>query len=246
MIGNMICHITWYPYTCNPKDVLACQEKDSMFNDFCGDVQVRGEYPEFALNYFRKNGIDYSFITEEDKAILKEGTVDMYTFSYYMSNCVTTDPNVETTGGNLIGGAKNPYVKASDWGWQIDPDGLEFTLKKLSSRYPGTPLMVVENGFGAFDKVEEDGSIHDNYRIDYFREHIKSMRKASDDGVNLIGYTTWGPIDIVSAGTGQLAKRYGFVYVDRHDDGTGDFSRSTKDSYYWYKKCIESNGEDLD
>ncbi|MCD7809563.1 MAG: family 1 glycosylhydrolase [Erysipelotrichaceae bacterium] len=246
MIGNMICHITWYPYTCNPKDMLACQEKDSMFNDFCGDVQVRGEYPEFALNYFRKNGIDYSFITEEDKAILKEGTVDMYTFSYYMSNCVTTDPNVETTGGNLIGGAKNPYVKASDWGWQIDPDGLKYTLKKLSSRYPGTPLMVVENGFGAFDKVEEDGSIHDQYRIDYFKSHIKAMREACDDGVNLIAYTTWGPIDIVSAGTGQLAKRYGFVYVDRHDDGTGDFSRSTKDSYYWYKKCIESNGEDLD
>ncbi|MCD7839999.1 MAG: family 1 glycosylhydrolase [Erysipelotrichaceae bacterium] len=246
MIGNMICHITWYPYTCNPKDVLACQEKDSMFNDFCGDVQVRGEYPEFALNYFRKNDIDYSFITEEDKAILKEGTVDMYTFSYYMSNCVTTDPNVETTGGNLIGGAKNPYVKASDWGWQIDPDGLKFTLKKLSSRYPGLPLMVVENGFGAFDKVEEDGSIHDQYRIDYFKSHIKAMREACDDGVNLIAYTTWGPIDIVSAGTGQLAKRYGFVYVDRHDDGTGDFSRSTKDSYYWYKKCIESNGQDLD
>ncbi|MCD7948798.1 MAG: family 1 glycosylhydrolase [Erysipelotrichaceae bacterium] len=246
MIGNMICHITWYPYTCNPKDMLACQEKDSMFNDFCGDVQVRGEYPEFALNYFRKNGIDYSFITEEDKAILKEGTVDMYTFSYYMSNCVTTDPDVETTGGNLIGGAKNPYVKASDWGWQIDPDGLKYTLKKLSSRYPGLPLMVVENGFGAFDKVEEDGSIHDDYRIDYFRSHIKAMREACDDGVNLIAYTTWGPIDIVSAGTGQLAKRYGFVYVDRHDDGTGDFSRSTKDSYYWYKKCIESNGQDLD
>jgi 6-phospho-beta-glucosidase len=246
MIGNMICHITWYPYTCNPKDMLATQEKDSIFNDFCGDVQVRGEYPQFALSYLEKNGIDLSYITEEDKKILKEGTVDMYTFSYYMSNCVTTDPNVEVTGGNLIGGAKNPYVKASDWGWQIDPDGLEYTLKKLSSRYPGLPLMVVENGFGAFDKVEEDGSIHDQYRIDYFRSHIKAMRNAASDGVNLIAYTTWGPIDIVSAGTGQLAKRYGFVYVDRHDDGTGDFSRGKKDSFFWYKKCIESNGEDLD
>lgn len=246
MIGNMICHITWYPYTCHPKDILACQKKDSLFNDFCGDVHVRGEYPEFALNYFRKNNIDYSFITEEDKAILKEGVVDMYTFSYYMSNCVTVDPNVEVTGGNLIGGAKNPYVKASDWGWQIDPDGLKFTLKKLSSRYPNIPLMVVENGFGAFDKVEDDGSIHDQYRIDYFRSHIQAMKEACNDGVNLIAYTTWGPIDIVSAGTGQLAKRYGFIYVDRHDDGTGDFSRRTKDSYYWYKKCIESNGEDLD
>lgn len=246
MIGNMICHITWYPYTCNPKDILACQEKDSLFNDFCGDVQVRGEYPEFALNYFRKNNIDYSFITEEDKAILRAGVVDMYTFSYYMSNCVTVDPNVAVTGGNLIGGAKNPYVKASDWGWQIDPDGLKFTLRKLSSRYPGLPLMIVENGFGAFDKVEDDGSIHDQYRIEYFKSHIQAMREACDEGINLIAYTTWGPIDIVSAGTGQLAKRYGFIYVDRHDDGTGDFSRYTKDSYYWYKKCIESNGEDLD
>lgn len=246
MIGNMICHITWYPYTCNPKDILACQEKDSLFNDFCGDVQVRGEYPEFALNYFRKNNIDYSFITEEDKAILRAGVVDMYTFSYYMSNCVTVDPNVAVTGGNLIGGAKNPYVKASDWGWQIDPDGLKFTLRKLSSRYPGLPLMIVENGFGAFDKVEDDGSIHDQYRIEYFKSHIQAMREACDEGINLIAYTTWGPIDIVSAGTGQLAKRYGFIYVDRHDDGTGDFSRYTKDSYYWYKKCIESNGEGLD
>ncbi|MCD7839998.1 MAG: family 1 glycosylhydrolase [Erysipelotrichaceae bacterium] len=246
MIGNMIGHLTLYPHTCNPKDVLACQEKDSIFNDFCGDVQVRGEYPEFALDYFRKNGIDYSFITEEDKAILKEGTVDMYTFSYYMTNCVSANPDLDTSNGNLLGGVKNPYLKASDWGWQIDPDGLKYTLKQLSSRYPGLPLMVVENGFGAYDKVEEDGSIHDQYRIDYFKSHIKAMREACDDGVNLIAYTTWGPIDIVSAGTGQLAKRYGFVYVDRHDDGTGDFSRSKKDSYYWYKKCIESNGEDLD
>ena len=243
MIGNMSSHLTWYPHTCNPKDILACQEKDTMFNDFCSDVQVRGEYPEYALAYFRKNNIDYSFITEEDKKILKEGTIDMYTFSYYISNCVSVDPKVERIGGNLVGGAKNLYLKASEWGWQIDPDGLRFTLNKLSSRYPKLPIMVVENGFGAVDKVEEDGSIHDDYRIDYFRSHIQAMKEACDDGVNLIGYTSWGPIDIVSAGTGQLYKRYGFIYVDRHDDGTGDFSRSKKDSFYWYKKCIESNAE---
>ena len=246
MIGNMICHLTQYPYTCNPADVLACQEKDSILNDLCGDIQVRGAYPAYALAYLKKNGIDTSYITEEDKKILKEGTVDMYTFSYYMTNCVATAPDVEMTGGNVTGGAKNPYLPASDWGWTIDADGLKYTLKKLSSRYPDTPLMVVENGFGAFDKIAEDGKIHDDYRINYFKSHIKAMREAVDDGVDLLAYTTWGPIDIVSAGTGQLAKRYGFVYVDRHDDGTGDFSRGTKDSFYWYQKCIKSNGEDLD
>ncbi|GEA30895.1 glycoside hydrolase family 1 protein [Clostridium diolis] len=245
MIGCMICHITWYPYTCNPKDIIACQKKDSIFNDFSGDVQVRGEYPEFIFSYFREEGINYSFITDEDKKILKEGTVDMYTFSYYMSNCVSVDPNVPTVAGNLEGGAENPYLKTSDWGWQIDPDGLRYTLNKLAGRYPHLPLMIVENGFGAKDKVEEDGAIHDQYRIDYFREHIKAMKEAVEDGVNLIAYTTWGPIDIVSAGTGQLYKRYGFIYVDRHDDGTGDFSRKEKDSFYWYKKVIDTNGEDL-
>ena len=143
----------------------------------------------------------------------------------------------------MMGGAKNPFLKASDWGWQIDPDGLRYTLNLLQNRYPNTPLMVVENGFGAFDKVEEDGSIHDEYRISYFREHIKAMKEAVKDGVNLIGYTTWGPIDLVSAGTGQYAKRYGFIYVDKHDDGSGNFARSRKDSFFWYKKVCESNGE---
>lgn len=246
MIGNMIAHETTYPLTPNPKDVLACLDVDDLHNNLCGDVQVRGEYPSFAWRYFKENGIDTSFITEEDKKILKEGTVDMYTFSYYMTNCVTVDPNAEKTSGNMSLGAKNPYLKASDWGWQIDPDGLRYTLNVLHGRYPDTPLMVVENGFGAFDTVEEDGSIHDDYRINYFRPHIEAMREAIEDGVPLIGYTTWGPIDLVSAGTGQFAKRYGFIYVDKHDDGTGDFARSRKDSFYWYKKVIASNGEDLD
>ena len=145
----------------------------------------------------------------------------------------------------MVKNAKNPYLKASDWGWQIDPDGLRYTLNLIHDRYPKMPLMVVENGFGAFDKVEEDGSIHDPYRIAYFREHIRAMGEAIEDGVPLVGYTTWGPIDLVSAGTGQYAKRYGFIYVDRHDDGTGDFSRSRKDSFFWYKKVIGSDGEDL-
>ena len=177
---------------------------------------------------------------------MRAGVVDFYTFSYYMSNCVTVDANADKINDSMIGGAKNPYLKASDWGWQIDPDGLRWTLNKLASRYPDTPIMVVENGFGAFDKVEADGAIHDDYRISYFREHIRAMGEAVDDGVPLIGYTTWGPIDLVSAGTGQYAKRYGFIYVNRHDDGTGDFSRSRKDSFFWYKKVIASNGADLE
>ena len=246
MIGNMIAFTALYPLTCDPKDMLECQWIDHWKNDFCGDVQVRGEYPNYMLKWFERNNIDYSFITEEDKKILKEGTIDFYTFSYYMSNCTTTHKDAETSGGNLSAGYKNPYLKASDWGWQIDPDGLRWSLTKLADRYPHLPLMVVENGFGAFDKVEEDGSIHDQYRIDYFKGHIKAMKEAIElDGTPLIGYTTWGPIDLVSAGTGQYAKRYGFIYVDRHDDGTGDFSRSKKDSFYWYKKVCESNGEEF-
>ena len=162
MIGNMIAHVTVYPLTPNPKDILACYDEDNLKNNLCGDVQVRGEYPDFAYRFFKENGIDYSYITEEDKKILKEGTVDFYTFSYYQSNCITVDENAETSSGNMTKGAKNPYLKASDWGWQIDPDGLRYTLNKLHDRYPKTPLMVVENGFGAFDVKEEDGSIHDD------------------------------------------------------------------------------------
>lgn len=244
MIGNMIAHSTIYPLTSNPKDILAAQQRDDILNNLCGDVQVRGEYPDFAYRYFKDNGIDCSFITEEDKKIIKEGTVDFYTFSYYASNCITVDENAETTAGNMMKGVKNPYLKASDWGWQIDPDGLRYTLNKLHGRYPHTPLMIVENGLGAFDTVTEDGKIHDDYRIDYYRPHIEAMKEAIADGVPLIGYTTWGCIDLVSAGTGQYAKRYGFVYVDRHDDGTGDFSRSKKDSFDYYKHVIETNGEE--
>ena len=249
MIGLMIAHMSFYPLTCKPEDELLCQKVDNMFNNLCGDVQVRGEYPAYTKNLYKSFGVtDTSFLdNEEDAKILKEGVVDMYTFSYYMTNCVSSDGSGEVSFGNLIGGAKNPYLKASPWGWQIDPTGLRYTLNKLAGRYPHTPLMVVENGLGMIDKKEEDGSVHDDYRIDYLRDHVKAMKAAvEEDGVNLIGYTTWGCIDLVSAGTGEMYKRYGFIYVDRNDDGTGDFSRSRKDSFYWYKKVCESNGEDLD
>lgn len=244
-IGCMLCNIPWYPLTPNPVDVIATQTKDQMFNYYCGDVMVRGEYPTFVLNYFKENNIDASFITEEDKKILKEGVVDLYTFSYYMSNCVTTDPNVEIVGGNIVGGAKNPFLDISSWGWQIDPLGIKYILNNLHDRYPNVPIMIVENGFGGIDKLEEDGSIHDPYRVDYLRQHIEVMRECASEGIPLIGYTVWGPIDLVSVSTGEMKKRYGFIHVDRYDDGTGDFTRRRKDSFYWFKKVIESNGEDI-
>ena len=161
-IGNMICHITWYPLTPNPKDILETQRRDSLCNDLCGDVQIRGAYHYFAKKFYQDTGIDTAFMdNEDDKKILREGVVDFYTFSYYISNCVTVSDDTEQVKGNMMGGAKNPYLKASDWSRQIDPDGLRWTSNKIVSRYPGTPIMVVENGFGAFDKVETDGSIHD-------------------------------------------------------------------------------------
>lgn len=184
-------------------------------------------------------------ITEQDVKDLKEGTVDIYTFSYYMSTIVTTHKVDEKVGGNFSAGAKNPYLTYSDWGWALDPDGLTYYLEMIYDRYH-KPLMVVENGLGAFDKVEEDGSIHDPYRIEYFREHIKAMDTAIENGVDLIGFTPWGCIDLVSAGTGEMRKRYGFIYVDKHDDGTGTMKRSKKDSFAWYKKVIASNGKDID
>ena len=182
-----------------------------------------------------------------DEAILAEGAVDYLGFSYYMSNAVRSDVAVESDGisGGNAHTVPNPYVKASDWGWQIDPKGLRYSLIELYDRYR-KPLMVVENGMGAKDVVEADGSIHDPYRIDYLRAHVEEMIKAvTYDGVDLMGYTPWGCIDCVSFTTGQYSKRYGFIYVNKHDDGTGDMSRSRKKSFNWYKEVIASNGENL-
>lgn len=242
-IGDMNIFATSYPLTPDPDDVVENQQHMNIFNWFCSDVQVRGEYPYYAARYFKENGIRLA-MQPEDAAILKEGVVDFYTFSYYMSNCITVQEGAESAGGNIIGGCGNPYLKESDWGWQIDPKGLRYSLNEIYARY-GLPMMVVENGLGAYDKVEADGSIHDGYRIDYLRAHIEQMKKAVKDGVDLLGYTPWGCIDLVSASTGEMEKRYGFIYVDKHDDGTGTLARSRKDSFFWYKKVIESNGEDL-
>ncbi|MDW2797785.1 glycoside hydrolase family 1 protein [Clostridium boliviensis] len=243
-IGCMICHITTYPMTCNPDDILEAQKRNQILNQFCGDVQVRGEYPRFMDRYFKENGLVIK-MEPGDLEIIKEGCVDYYTFSYYMSNCASADPELEKTSGNLMGGAKNPYLESSDWGWQIDPKGLRYTLIELYGRYQ-IPLMVVENGLGAYDKKEEDGSIQDDYRISYLKKHIEQMREAVADGVDLMGYTPWGCIDLVSASTGEMAKRYGFIYVEKYDDGTGDLTRKKKKSFDWYKKVIETNGEVLE
>ena len=243
-IGCMLGGAITYPHTCDPKDVLLNQQTMEENFWYCGDVQCFGAYPPFAKRIWKEHNIIDLDITEEDLKVLKEGVVDMFTYSYYMTNNVTTHETEDTVQGNFAAGIRNPYLTYSDWGWALDPLGLQYSLEKIYDRYR-IPLMVVENGLGAYDTVEEDGSIHDDYRIDYFKGHIHAMKESIEDGVPLIGYTTWGPIDLVSAGTGQYAKRYGFIYVDRHDDGTGDFSRSKKDSFYWYKKVCESNGEEI-
>ncbi len=168
--------------------------------------------------------------------------VDFYTLSYYMSNCITTHKDAAQSNGNIASGYKNPYLKASDWGWQIDPMGLRYSLNEIYDRYH---IPVMENGLGAKDVLEPDGSVHDSYRINYLREHIIQMAETVKDGVDLMGYTPWGCIDLVSASTGEMAKRYGFIYVDKYDDGTGNLSCRRKDSFFWYKKVIETNGEEL-
>ena len=229
-----------YPETCNPQDVLASVKADEM-NFFYTDVQIRGEYPAYMDSFFEENGIVID-VQEGDRDILREGTVDFLSFSYYMSMVV--GESKEETGGNLFGSIKNPYLKASDWGWQIDPVGLRITMKKMYQRYQ-VPLFIVENGLGAEDVVTEDKRIHDAYRIDYLRDHIEQIGLAIQEGVEVMGYTPWGCIDLVSASTSEMSKRYGFIYVDLDDDGKGTLERIRKDSFYWYQKVIATNGEEL-
>ncbi len=245
-IGCMILGITIYPLTPDPSDVIAMMEKDRETLLFA-DVHARGKYPEYIKKYWKSQGIQIN-ITPEDEEILKN-TVDFISFSYYSSTCATTHPELSTpTGGNLIKGYKNPYVKASEWGWQIDPQGLRYTLNKLYDRYQ-LPLFIVENGLGAKDELItlENGekTVNDDYRIAYLREHLKEAAKAIEDGVELMGYTSWGFIDIVSASTAEMAKRYGYIYVDRNDDGTGTLERYRKKSFYWYQDVIQTNGQSL-
>ncbi|AIQ57352.1 glycoside hydrolase family 1 protein [Paenibacillus borealis] len=241
-IGCMLARMESYANTCNPADVRKRQQEDQM-NLFFTDVHARGKYPRYMDRYFAENNIVIAREPGDDE-ILAANTVDFISFSYYMTLTVSAGPEGEATAGNLLGGIKNPYLKASDWGWQIDPVGLRITLNNLYDRYQ-KPLFIVENGLGAFDKVEADGAVHDHYRIDYLREHIKEMKEAVKDGVELMGYTAWGPIDLVSMSTSEMSKRYGFIYVDLDDTGSGTLNRSKKDSFAWYKQVISSNGEIL-
>ena len=245
-IGCMCAWVPFYPYSCDPNDVMTAAE--CMHERFYfSDVQIRGHYPAFAKREWMRKG--YHIHPEpKDEEILAAGKVDYMGFSYYMSNAVKADA-LKDTGASLDGSSpnsvSNPYVNKSDWGWQIDPVGLRYALVTLYERYE-IPLFIVENGFGAIDTLEKDGSCHDPYRVDYLKAHIEQIKKAVDeDGVELMGYTPWGCIDLVSFTNGEIKKRYGFIYVDKNDDGTGTEKRFKKDSFFWFQKVIKTNGEEL-
>ncbi|MDV5138649.1 6-phospho-beta-glucosidase [Chimaeribacter arupi] len=243
-IGCMLACVPVYPYSCHPDDMIYSVE--AMRERFLfTDVQVRGYYPSYILKEWERRGFTIQ-MEPGDEQTLREGCTDYIGLSYYMSNAVSTQISSESQSiVSFPGSVPNPHVKASDWGWQIDPVGLRYSLNLLYERYQ-KPLFIVENGFGAIDKPEADGSINDDYRIAYLKSHIEQMMKAvTEDGVELMGYTPWGCIDCVSFTTGQYSKRYGFIYVDKHDDGTGTLARSRKASFDWYKQVIASNGDTL-
>ncbi len=245
-IGCMVLSMPTYPLTPHPDDVIMALQNDHK-NQFFGDVHARGYYPSYMKRLFKENGITIHF-EPGDQENLKH-TVDFVSFSYYMSICETSDPEKQIKGeGNLFGGVPNPYLKASEWGWQIDPQGLRYVLNVFYDRYQ-KPLFIVENGLGAVDQLITDDkgekTVLDDYRIDYLKQHLIQVAEAIEDGVELMGYTTWGCIDIVSASTAEMKKRYGFIYVDRNDDGSGTMERYRKKSFHWYKNVIESNGQSL-
>ncbi|WP_433707044.1 6-phospho-beta-glucosidase [Paenibacillus illinoisensis] len=240
-IGCMLAAGMVYPYTSNPEDVWKAMEQDRE-SFFFIDVQSKGTYPGYTKRFFRENGIHIE-MQPEDAELLKQNTVDYIGFSYYASRCTSTDPEIlkDSTEGNVFGSVKNPYLDASEWGWTIDPKGLRITCNQLHDRY-GKPLFIVENGLGATDVLLDNDTVEDDYRIDYLDRHFAEMAEAIQDGVEIIGYTSWGPIDLVSAGTGEMKKRYGYIYVDRNNDGTGSLRRVKKKSFHWYKDVIATRG----
>jgi len=241
-IGNMLLGGLMYPLTCRPEDVLEALQENRAWQ-FFGDVQCRGAYPGYMLRFFRDSGIQID-ITDADRDALKS-TVDFISFSYYMTGCVTTDEELnQQARGNILSMVPNPHLASSEWGWQIDPVGLRTLLNVLWDRYQ-KPLFIVENGLGAKDKPDADGVVQDDYRISYLNDHLVQVREAIDDGVEVMGYTSWGPIDLVSASKAELSKRYGFIYVDRDDSGKGTLARSRKKSFYWYKEVIATKGASL-
>lgn len=241
-MGCMLTKLTCYPNTCKPEDVEKTLKRN-LDNYFFADVQVFGKYPPLILKRFEREGIHIEMLPG-DLEILAENTVDFVSFSYYMSLTEAVRTDQETTAGNTVMGVKNPYLPSTEWGWQIDPLGLKISLIELYDRY-NKPLLIVENGMGTKDVLTEDGKVHDEYRIEYFKSHFKAMEAAIEEGVELFGYTSWAPIDLISASTSQMSKRYGFIYVDQDDFGNGTLKRYKKDSFYWYKDVIATNGENL-
>ncbi|MED4074060.1 6-phospho-beta-glucosidase [Priestia endophytica] len=241
-VGCMIAGLPLYPLSPNPNDVLEVMKLERK-NLFFSDVQVRGYYPSYIKRFFKENDIVIK-IEDEDEAILKN-TVDFISFSYYMSGCATANAELNIQSkANILSTVKNPTLPSSEWGWQIDPQGLRYTLNTFYDRYQ-KPLFITENGLGANDTVNEKGEIVDDYRISYLNDHLSEVREAIEDGVEVMGYTSWGCIDLVSQSSGELRKRYGFIYVNRHDDLTGSFERIKKKSFNWYKEVISSRGQNI-
>lgn len=239
LIGCMIASGPWYPLTCRPEDVFWALRKNWDTYIF-SDVQVKGSYPFYIKKYWKDHGITIEM--QDGDLNLLSNTVDFIGNSYYQSRCASTDPlEQEKAQGNLFSAVKNPYLDATDWGWPIDPLGFRYTLNMLYDRYQ-KPIFILENGLGAKDTLEEDGTVHDPYRIKYLQDHIMAMQAAEDDGVEILGLTIWSPIDMVSFSTGEMKKRYGLIYVDKQDDGSGTYRRYRKDSFFWYQQVIKDNG----
>lgn len=243
-IGCMQIYAPLYAFDCNPINQYASQLKQRAFDYFTSDVQVRGYYPSYMKQLLKEYHASEPKIEDGDLELLKENTVDYIGFSYYMSMAIneTSAEDSDPASGNLMEGVRNPFLESSEWGWQVDPLGLRISLNDLWDRYQ-VPLFIVENGLGAKDEVDERGEIVDDYRIDYMEKHIKAMHDAVEDGVDLIGYTPWGCIDLVAASTGEMSKRYGMIYVDLDDEGNGSLNRSKKKSFNWYKDVISTNGQ---
>ncbi len=243
-IGSMVAYFTTYAYTCKPEDALQMQKDDQMKNLFFLDILNKGEYPYYANTYFKRNHIQLKIVAE-DLNVIKENTADFVGLSYYNSMISSSDTGgLELTAGNVHSVYKNPHLPANEWGWQIDPIGLRYTLNLVYDRYQ-LPVFILENSSGFMDTLNEDGTIHDPYRIDFLRQHIVQMKLAIEDGVEMIGYTMWGPIDMISSSTSEMTKRYGFIYVDQDDYGNGSKRRYKKDSFYWYQRVIATNGAEL-
>ncbi|WP_117233065.1 glycoside hydrolase family 1 protein [Vibrio maerlii] len=240
-IGNMLLGAINYPYTCNPDDVIAAMHENNKWL-FFGDVQTRGKYPGYMLRYFRENNINIEMEAGDLEAIAA-ASVDFISFSYYASGCASADPKQKEVG-NIVDSVPNPYLEKSQWGWLIDPKGLRILLNFLWDRYQ-KPLFIVENGLGAIDELDENGEIQDDYRIKYLNDHLVQAHEAMLDGVELMGFTSWGPIDLVANSTAEMKKRYGFIYVDRHDDGSGTLERKRKKSFHWYQEVIQTQGASL-